>query len=83
MNLSNENVIHVKKNGIEYLQFRRLLEYQDILTHAYTLGLDVNFRTATIDKRPIPEKEYNKAINDYKNTLKYEYNYKAMIIIIR
>ena len=67
MNLSNENVIHVKKNGIEYLQFRRLLEYQDILTHAYTLGLDVNFRTATIDKRPIPEKEYNKAINDYKN----------------
>lgn len=67
MNLSNENVIHIKKNGIEYLQFRRLLEYEDILTHAYTLGLDVNFRTATIDKRPIPEKEYNKAINDYKN----------------
>lgn len=67
MNLSNENVIHVKKNGIEYLQFRRLLEYEDIITHAYTLGLDVNFRTATVDKKPIPEKEYNKAIVDYKN----------------
>ena len=25
--LSNENVIHVKKNGVEYLQFRKLLEY--------------------------------------------------------
>lgn len=70
MNLSNENVIHVKKNGIEYLQFRRLLEYEDIITHAYTLGLDVNFRTATIDKKPIPEKEYNKAIDDYKNICK-------------
>lgn len=67
MNLSNENVIHIKKNGIEYLQFRRLLEYGDILTHAYTLGLDVNFRTATIDKKPLPEEEYNKAIVDYKN----------------
>ena len=31
MDLSNENVIHVKKNGIQFLQFRRLLEYQDIL----------------------------------------------------
>jgi len=29
--LSNENVIHVKKNGVEYLQFRKLLEYSDII----------------------------------------------------
>ena len=27
MDLSNENVIHVKENGIEYLQFRKLLEH--------------------------------------------------------
>lgn len=37
MDLSNENVIHVKKNGIEYLQFRKLLEYKDIMTHCFTL----------------------------------------------
>ena len=44
--LSNENVIHVKKDGIEYLQFRKLLEYSDIVKHAYAIGLDKNFRTA-------------------------------------
>ena len=35
--LSNENIIHVKKNGIEYIQFRKLLEYEDVLTHCFTL----------------------------------------------
>ena len=31
-NLSNENVIHVIKNDIQYLQFRKLLEYDNIIT---------------------------------------------------
>lgn len=35
--LSNENVVHVKKNGLEYIQFKKLLEYEDILTHCFTL----------------------------------------------
>lgn len=46
MELSNETVIHQKKNGIEYLQFRKLLEFEE-LTHAYTLkvnALDVQTR---------------------------------------
>ncbi len=44
MDLSNENVIHVKKDDIEYLQFRRLLEYGKIV-HCYTLSAkDVDFR---------------------------------------
>lgn len=34
--LSNENIIHVNKNGMEYLQFRKLLEYSN-LKHAFTL----------------------------------------------
>ena len=66
MDLSNENVIHVKKNGIQYLQFRKLLEYQDIVKHAYSLGLDVNYRTARANKQELEKKEYEKAINDYK-----------------
>ena len=37
MDLSNENVIHVNDNGIEYLQFRRLLEYNDVISHAFTI----------------------------------------------
>ena len=44
--LSNENVIHINKNGVQYLQFRRLFEYKDILVHAYSLGIDTNFRTS-------------------------------------
>lgn len=36
IDLSNENVIHIKQNGIEYLQFKRLLEYPN-LKHAFTL----------------------------------------------
>lgn len=67
MDLSNENVIHVKKDGVEYLQFRKLLEYKDILNHAYSLGINTNFRTARANKEPLPKEEYDKAINDYKN----------------
>ena len=33
MDLSNENIIHIKSGDIEYLQFRRLLEYKDNLVH--------------------------------------------------
>ncbi len=36
-NLSNKNVIHVYNNGVEYLQFRKLLEYEDKVKHCYTL----------------------------------------------
>lgn len=44
MDLSNENVIHIKGSGIEYLQFRKLLEYGDNITHAFTLGIENDFR---------------------------------------
>jgi len=58
--LSNENIIHVKKDGIEYIQFRKLLEYSDIINHAYGIGLDRNYRTSKKDS-------YDKSINDYKD----------------
>lgn len=61
--LSNENIIHIKKNGIEYLQFKKLLEYSDIIEHAYGIGLDRNYRTA----KSKGEEAYNKAISDYKD----------------
>lgn len=65
--LSNENVIHLKKDGIEYLQFKRLLEYSDILNHVYSLGLDKNYRTARAkDVQQLSANEYNNAIKDYK-----------------
>lgn len=65
--LSNENVIHIKKDNIEYLQFRKLLEHKDIIQHAYCLGTSRNFRTAKPNgNQEINEQTYKKAINDYK-----------------
>lgn len=66
MELSNENVIHVKKDKLEFLQFKRLLEYKDILTHAYSLGINMNFRTSKIKNDKLTKEDYEKAINDYK-----------------
>lgn len=66
--LSNENVIHIRKEGIGYLQFRKLLEYSDVINHAYSLGIDRNYRTTrAADSAPLSQEEYNKAKNDYKD----------------
>ena len=64
IDLSNKNMIHVKKNNIEYLQFRKLLEYKNLL-HCYTLRVhDVNFKM-NWDKehKYILEENYNKICN--------------------
>ena len=55
MDLSNRNVIHIKKGDTEFLQFRKLLEYKDVINHAYSLGTKLNFRTSTINKEKLPE----------------------------
>ncbi len=70
MDLSNENVIHVKKDGIEYLQFKKLLEYEDDISHAYSLGIDRNFRTAKANKEKLDKDIYDKTIEDYKHLSK-------------
>ncbi len=67
MDLSNANVIHIQKNGVQYLQFRKLLEYQDIIHHAYSLGIDKNYRTARANKEKLEEEDYQKALTDYGN----------------
>ena len=41
---NNENILYTNKNGIEYIQFKKLLEYG--IKHAYTLkGENINFRS--------------------------------------
>ncbi len=77
MDLSNENIIHVKGKKTEYIQFRKLLEYSDKMTHAYAVGLNHNFRTAKSKTDKISKEEYDDSINCYKNIceaigLKYE-----------
>jgi hypothetical protein len=34
--LSNATVVHVNQDGVEYIQFRKLLEYEDKLAHCFT-----------------------------------------------
>lgn len=37
IDLSNETMVHMQKGDIEYLQFKKLLQYQDKVVHCYTL----------------------------------------------
>lgn len=75
MDLSNENVVYIKNKEVEYIQFKRLLEYEDILTHAFTLkpldfGDNGNFK----DKKDIVINNYKQICNelniDYKNIVR-------------
>lgn len=50
MTLTNENVIHIFGEKIDYMQFRKLLEYKDIITHAYTLRSDTINYGPNLDK---------------------------------
>ena len=64
--LSNENIIHIKNNDIEYIQFKRLLEYSDILTHCFTLrNLDfAGFDSYDKNKNKV-EQSYQKICNEF------------------
>ena len=64
--LSNEKVIHIKDKGIEFLQFRKLLEYKDIIYHTYALGLDVGFKTTTPNQKPTSPERMELAKKSYK-----------------
>ncbi len=66
MDLSNETVTHVKKEKQEFLQFRRLLKYSDILSHCYSLGLDKNYRTFKADGTDFLAEDLKKNMNNYK-----------------
>ena len=65
-NLSNENIVHIVKNGTQYLQFRKLLEYKDIIEHAYPLGLNLNFRADKINREKISKKQEENELESYK-----------------
>ena len=64
--LSNKNVIHVKDEKIEYLQFRKLLEHKDVIYHAYALGLDVGFKTTKPAQKPTSPERMELARKSYK-----------------
>ena len=82
MDLSNNIVLHIKKQNQEYLQFKKLLKYSDIITHAYSLGIDKNYRTYKANKTPLENEIYIENLKNYQtlceaNELNYQNIYKA------
>lgn len=67
MNLSNDVIIHKQDNGIQYLQFKKLLQYKDVINHAYTLGLNVDFKVSKLNKESIKNDGNNKVMIDFQN----------------
>lgn len=62
IDLSNENIVHKTKNGIQFLQFRKLLEYPELI-HCYTLktdDFDIAGNDTYEDKKEIVKKNYIK-----------------------
>lgn len=83
MDLSNNVVVDIKKENQEYLQFKRLLKYSDIITHVYSLGIDKNYRTFKANKQPLQKEELETNMFNYKtlcdtNNLNYKNIIKAI-----
>lgn len=68
--LSNDTVIHVKNNNCEYLQFKKLLKYKNIISHAYSVGIQKNFRTINSNMEKLPQDIYEKNFVNYRNICK-------------
>lgn len=87
MDLSNENVVHVKGKQIEYLQFKKLLKYPEI-KYAYVIGLDKNFEFYPSDenKNNITKNNFKKICTelnlDYNNLVNVKQNHTDNIQII-
>ena len=82
MDLSNAVVVDIKKENQEFLQFKKLQKYSDLISHCYSLGTDKNYRTFKANKESLPKDEYEKNMNDYKllceaNNLDYKNIVKA------
>ena len=64
--LSNNNIIHIKNGDVEYLQFRKLLEYKEILTHCFTLrDLDFSGYDRYEENKEKVEDSYQKVCKEF------------------
>ena len=66
MDLTNETVQHIKKENQEYLQFKKLQKYSNIISHAYSIGIDKDYRTFRANRQPLAKEEYEKNMSNYK-----------------
>lgn len=69
MILTNEHIIHKSGENIDYIQFKKLLEYKNIITHAYTL------RNNNINYGPnLSTEEYDNNFNEICKNVKLNSN---------
>lgn len=68
--LSNNTVNHIKAENIEYLQFKKLQKYNNVISHGYSVGIDKNFRTFRSNREPLSNNEYENSMNNYKQFCK-------------
>lgn len=69
MDFTNENIIHNKTNSVEYIQFRKLLEYSDRITHAFTVGIVNDYRMPLYGSSTniLSKEQIAKNVKSYKN----------------
>lgn len=83
MDLTNENVLHIKGKEIQYLQFKKLLNYPEI-KYAYVIGLDKDFN---INKKREAKNSYKLLCDelnlDYNNIVRTKQNHTDNIQIIK
>ena len=80
--LSNENIIHIKKDNIEYIQFRKLLEYENII-HCFTLRSNgyIDFNKHNQEKAKKSYKEIKKLLG-FDNIIKTKQKHTDIVEII-
>ena len=87
--LTNKDVIQGEKNGIKYLQFRKLLEYNNKIQHYYILKNDgINLKTrGKPENIIIANNGYRKIFNslgmDYNNLVKPIFTHSNNVKVIR
>ena len=87
--LSNKNIIHIKKENVEYLQFRKLLEYSNVINHCYTLknhNLDFSMHWDTEKNKPTVINNYKRICDaldmDYKQIVRPWQTHTANILMV-
>ena len=70
LELTNETVKHIKKENLEYLQFKKLQKYSNIISHAYSVGIDKTYRTFKPNREALSKIDYESNLNNYINLCK-------------
>lgn len=80
IDLTNDKVIHIRNKENEFLQFKRLKNFEKMISHAYSVGINKSYRTFKANREPLPINIYQGNMNNYK-TLCSEIgaNYKKII----